>query len=345
VSGARLRRGLALVAAAVLAPVLLAGCGGDDELVREPSIVAGGPWPEAGDATGAGVRSDGSAVRIAVVTHGAASSTFWTIVRNGVEAAARNADVQVDYRAPEVYSPAQMAALIDRAVTSRPDGLVVSVPDPEVAAAVARATRERIPTVTINTGGDLRLGALAHVGQADERAGYEAGRRLAAAGVRRTICAHHQPRNRALDERCRGLARAMREKGGRSRRVDVDVDEPTAGRRLAAAAAAFRADGMLGLNAGGTVHALEARRRLDGRLIVGGFDLGPDVLAGLKEGRLAFTVDQQPWLQGYLPVVLLAQRARIGVFPDGHDALATGPHFVTRDDADQVLELSRRMLR
>ena len=43
-------------------------------------------------------------MRIWVVTHGQASSTFWTIVRNGVDAARAQTDVQVTYRSPDVYS-------------------------------------------------------------------------------------------------------------------------------------------------------------------------------------------------------------------------------------------------
>src|SRR5205085_12622759 len=100
----------------------LAGCGATT-VVREPGVVVagGGPRPAARPA---------GAIRIAVVTHGQASSAFWAIVRNGVQAAARQLDVLVDYRAPDVYSVRRMDALIDQALASRPDGLVVSIPEP-----------------------------------------------------------------------------------------------------------------------------------------------------------------------------------------------------------------------
>ena len=70
------------------------------------------------------------AVRIAVVTHGPASSKFWAIIRNGVDSAARRLDVLVDYQSPDVYSLERMSALIDQAVATKPDGLVVSIPEP-----------------------------------------------------------------------------------------------------------------------------------------------------------------------------------------------------------------------
>ena len=65
-----------------------------------------------------------------MVTHGQASSPFWAIVRTGVEAAERQMNALVDYEAPDVYSLERMIALIDEAVAAKPDGLVVSFPEP-----------------------------------------------------------------------------------------------------------------------------------------------------------------------------------------------------------------------
>ena len=75
------------------------------------------------------------------------------------------------------------------------------------------------------------------------------------------------------------------------------------------------------------------------------FDLGPDVLRAVKAGQLAFAVDQQAYLQGYLPVVMLAERARYGLFPAQGDVVATGPNFVTRATAGKAIELSKRSIR
>ena len=70
------------------------------------------------------------------------------------------------------------------------------------------------------------------------------------------------------------------------------------------------------------------------------FDLSPDVLAAVRDGKMLFAVDQQPYLQGYLPVMLLAERARYGVFPREGELIPTGPQFVTRANAAAVLRLS-----
>jgi simple sugar transport system substrate-binding protein len=78
---------------------------------------------------------------------------------------------------------------------------------------------------------------------------------------------------------------------------------------------------------------------------IGAFDLGPDVLQAVKAGALLFAIDQQAYLQGYLPIVLLTERARYGLFPAQGDVIATGPNFVTKDEVDRVIELSRRSIR
>jgi simple sugar transport system substrate-binding protein len=345
----RRRAALLAVAALVVLAAALAGCGKTTTVNESSIVVPGTPERTPTGRPETAPNGHGDSVRIIVVTHGQASSPFWAIVRNGVEAAARQMDVLVSYRAPDVYSLARMKAMVDQAVASRPDGLVVSLPEAGIAPAVRRAVQAGIPVVTINSGSDLshRLGVLAHVGQPEHRAGLAAGRRLAAAGVRRALCVNQQVGNIGLDARCAGLAQAMRDAGGRSTVLSVDDQSPAAPRRIAAAVARDRVDGLLTLNSTTGVEAVKAAGSMPDsrRPHIGTFDLGPDVLKAVHAGRLAFAVDQQAYLQGYLPVALLTQRARYGLFPDEGGVIATGPHFVTRDTAEQALELSRRSIR
>src|ERR1700745_4396380 len=66
---------------------------------------------------------------IIVVPHGQVSDSFWLVVKNGVDQAAKDTGSDVDYRSPEKFDMVAMAQLIDAAVASKPDGLVVSIPD------------------------------------------------------------------------------------------------------------------------------------------------------------------------------------------------------------------------
>ena len=335
------------VAALLMLLAVVAGCGNKTVIKERPIVVTGGvPTPTAPGNRNA---ADDGQVRIAVVTHGQASSPFWAIVRNGVEAAARQMDALVTYRAPDIYSVARMTQLIDQAVATRPDGLVVSLPEAGLAPAIRRAVRAGIPVVSINSGSDFykRLGVLAHIGQPEGRAGLAAGRRLAAAGVRRALCVNQQVGNRGLRDRCLGLARAMREAGGSSRVLTIDDQSPATPRRIAEAIRSHDIEGVLALNATGGLEAVEGAREA-GRgtfMPIGTFDLGPDVLKAVEDGELRFAVDQQAYLQGYLPVVLLTEKARYGLFPAQGDVIPTGPNFVTRENAAKALELSRRSIR
>jgi simple sugar transport system substrate-binding protein len=335
---------MALLAAVVPA----AGCGSTTVVTEGPVTVAAGGAPVPGGAEAGSPELPGGAraVRIAVVTHGQASSAFWAIVRNGVDAAGRQMDAVISYRAPDVYSLERMERLIDQAVATKPVGLVVSLPEAGLAPAIRRAVRAGIPTVTINSGSDMyrSLGVLAHVGQPEGDAGYKSGRRLASLGVHRALCINLEIDNQGLDERCRGLARAMRAAGGRSTVARIDDQDPGAARAIAAAVRKEDADGVLAMNSVSGVAAAKALPP-SRRVVVATFDLGPDVLRAVKAGRIAFAVDQQAYLQGYLPVVLLAERARYGIFPAQGDVIPTGPNFVTAANASKAIALSARSIR
>ena len=70
------------------------------------------------------------------------------------------------------------------------------------------------------------------------------------------------------------------------------------------------------------------------------------MLVAVRDRRIAFAIDQQPYLQGYWPVAMLAQRARFGLFAEEGDVIATGPNFVdTTEEAERAIELARRSIR
>jgi simple sugar transport system substrate-binding protein len=331
---------LAAAALVALAPAA-AGCGSTSE-VREPDLVISGATPSPRDS---GREREDDRTTIAVVTHGQASSAFWTIVRNGIDAAERQMNVEVDYRAPDVYDVETMGELIDAAVASEPDGLVVSIPSAELAPAIRRAVAAGIPVVSINSGSDAsrRLRTLAHIGQPEETAGYKAGRRLVAAGASNALCVNQEPGNEGLDRRCAGFARALREAGGVSRVLAVDDNELAEARRhLADAASRDGVDAVMTLNNAVGELAAESIPR---HVVLATFDYSPGVVEGLQSGRIEFAVDQQPYLQGYLPIVFLAEFDRYGLFPAQGEVIPTGPSFVTRENAAQAARLSRLGIR
>src|SRR5439155_6330303 len=60
-------------------------------------------------------------ISIIAVTHGQANDPFWSVVKNGMAAGAKDAAVHIDYRAPETFDMVAMSQLIDAAVNQKPD--------------------------------------------------------------------------------------------------------------------------------------------------------------------------------------------------------------------------------
>ncbi len=289
-------------------------------------------------------RSD---ISIQVVTHGQASDPFWSVVQNGVDAAKKDMGVKVTYRSPQKFDVVSMRQLIDSAIASKPDGLAVSLPDPTaLGGSVKKAVKAGIPVVTLNSGSDAsaKLGALAHVGQPEREAGVAAGQRLKAAGATNALCINQEVGNVGLDQRCDGFKEGL---GGQSEVVAVDLTDPTSARSRVENVLKKRpqVDGILTLGPTGadpTIAALKKTGKF-GKIKIGTFDLSPSVLQAVSKGDLLFAIDQQQFLQGYLPVQMLTLYAQLGLRPVGQ--VKTGPAFVTKANASKALKLTKEGLR
>ncbi len=288
------------------------------------------------------------AVDIVVVSHGQSNDSFWSVVKNGVEEAAKETGANVDYRAPETFDMVQMSQLIDAAVNQEPDGLVVSIPDGDaLGPSIERAVAAGIPVISMNSGSDVSkgLGALLHVGQDEYDAGKAAGERLADMGGKKGICVNQEVGNVALDLRCEGFAEGF---GG-----DVTVLPTTndPGEVEAKVRAALESDEdidtIMALSApiGGepAVEAVKSVGMGGGGVKVATFDMSAGFLQDILDGNAAFALDQQQFLQGYLPVIFLNANAKYGLIPGGN--VPSGPNLITADKAEQVIDLSAKGIR
>jgi simple sugar transport system substrate-binding protein len=289
--------------------------------------------------------------RFVVVTHGQSSDPFWSVAANGVEDAAADMGVEVEYQAPGTFDMVEMAQLIDAAVASQPDGLVVSLPDadalgPSIEAAVAAD----IPVITMNSGSDTfaDLGALVHVGQTEFEAGQIAGERFAEEGVQNPICLNQEVGNAALDLRCEGFFEGL---GVQGEVIAVDLDDPTGTTETVAGALQNNPDidGILTLGPTGATPTLQALQEAGtlGEIAFATFDLSPEVLEAIDAGDMLFAIDQAQYLQGYLPIVFLTKYLETGALPLGSKdrVLLTGPQIVTAETASQVVDYSEQGVR
>lgn len=286
--------------------------------------------------------------RFIVVTHGQASDPFWSVVKNGVDQAAKDMNVTVEYQSPGTFDMVAMAQLIDAAVASKPDGLVVSIPDanalgPHIKAAVDAG----IPVISINSGSDVAqsLGILTHVGQTEFEAGQGGGTQMSVAGVKHALCVNQEVGNAALDLRCNGFKDTMSKAGATVDVLAVNLADPTdSQQRITAALTADPTiDGILTLGPTGASPALAALTAMGklGQIKLATFDLSPDVLQAISAGNMLFAIDQQQYEQGYLPIVLL-KLYKSNLNTIANPVLMTGPGFVTQDNAQRVIALSQQ---
>jgi simple sugar transport system substrate-binding protein len=289
---------------------------------------------------------DRSNLRFIVVTHGQASDPYWSVVQNGVNQAAKDMGVQVEYEAPDTFDMVAMSQMIDAAVASHPDGMAISIPDADALGdSIKAGVAAGIPMISLDSGSDVAadLGMLTHVGQTEYEAGVGAGKRMGEAGVTTALCVNQEVGNVALDDRCRGFTDGLADSGGTVDVVQVNLNNPTEAQSRIEAALSSNpdVDGILTLGPTGAGPALEALRGTDqlGKIQLATFDLSPDVLKAIENGDMLFAIDSQQYMQGYLPIVLLTLYAT-NLNTIANPVLMTGPGFVTKENAAQVIDLA-----
>jgi len=286
-------------------------------------------------------------VKIAVVVHGNSSDAYWSVVKRGVDDAARDTGAQVQYIAPQVFDSVEQARLIMAAVATAPDGIVISIPDKDaLSTAVKAAVDAGITVINIDSGEPqgAELGVPLYVGTTSEyEAGIKAGERLGAAGILLVACINHEVGNISLDQRCQGINDGLAKAGGASEVVAVSQDPADVTRRVEAFLASH-AD-IQAVFATGTASANPLIKYFDeqdlwSKYKLYTYDLGPEILQSVADGKMGFGIDGQQYLMGYLPVTLLVQNATHGLMVQNN--IYTGPLFVdTPEKAQAVKQLSK----
>jgi len=282
--------------------------------------------------------------RVVMISHADDADSWWNTLKTALRDAGEQLDVKTEYRNPPTGDLADMARIVEQVVASNPDGIILPVSDFDVLSGpVAKAIKKGIPVITINSGTheqSEKWGALLHVGQPEYAAGHGAGKKAKATGVSNFVCVNHYIENPASIERCQGFADALGIELGSSM-IDVGKDPTDIEKKvLAYLRKNPNTEAVLTLgptSAHPTIRALNKTRQA-GKVFFGTFDLSSEIAKGIKEGTINFAIDQQPYLQGYLPVVLLTNYARYGIIPGNH--INSGPGFVTKDNIEQVEKLA-----
>ena len=292
--------------------------------------------------------------RVVFVTHGQSGDPYWSVVKNGMDDAAKTLGVKAEYLSPETFDMAKMAQMIDAVVASKPDGLVVSIPDAAALSATGeergcrRHTGHRHQLRRLEADQGARRPAV-HGAGSNIQAGVMAGERIKALGVTKAVCANHEVGNSSLDDRCAGFAKGL----GVDVPVMNGVIDPTEMKNRVIAYMTAHADTqfILAVGASGAEPTLAALDELGlaGKVKTGTFDLSPTILQAIVDGKMEWGIDAQQYAMGYIPVVdvrpveevqdhadrRLSDRSRLR--HQGHGGLGDRP-----GEAGQALSCKRR---
>lgn len=320
------------VAAAIVPLIALSACS-----------TQGGKQPESGGGAAGQVAST-PRIKVAMVTHAPPGDTFWDIVRKGAEEAAAKDNVELLYTSDA--EGGRQAQLIQQAIDQKVDGIAVTLAKPDALKDVLKkATDAGIPIVSLNAGGDVwkQLGAFTHFGSNENIAGNAVGERLAKDGIKHPICVIQEQGNVALEARCQGVKEKV---PGTENLYVTGTDMSSVSSTVTAKLQATTdADAVIGLAAPVTLTIVKAVESAGSKAKVASFDMNAELGKAITDGKVALTVDQQPWLQGYGAIDSLWQVKRGGFHVGGGLPVLTGPSIIDKDSAAQVLEYAQQGIR
>jgi len=296
----------------------------------------GGAQNQAGGSGGSGTAAQGKRYTIAMVTHEQAGDTFWDKIRAGAQDAAKNLNVDLKYSNNE--NGPEQATLVQNAIDSKVDGLAVTLSNADaVIPAAKKAANAGIPVVVFNQGFDQykQAGAKMYFGSDEDLAGQSIGQRISADNGGKALCVIQAQGSVALETRCAGVKKTFANTENLYvNGADKPAEQASIGAKLQQDKAITH---VVTLGAGDALAALNAKTDAGSSAKVVTFDLNPDAAKAIKDGKIGFSVDQQPYVQGYMAVTALWLNLTNGNDMGGGKPVLTGPSFVDSTNIDQIL--------
>ncbi len=282
---------------------------------------------------------------VAMVSHGAPGDTFWDLVRKGAEDAAKKDNIELRYSS-DPQAPNQ-ANLVQSAIDSGVDGIAVTLPNAQAIGPAAKAAVDAgIPVVGLNAGmNDYQdYGLSGFFGQDEKVAGTLAGERLKEEGAKKVLCVIHEQGNSSQEARCQGVKDGA---GANVENLYVNGQDLTSVTSTIQAKLAQdpSVDYVMSLVAPVGLAAVNSVKNAGSQAKVATFDTNAELVEAIKDGRIRFAVDQQPYVQGYMAVDSLWLAMRNGSTIGGGRPVYTGPAFVDKSNVDKIEEAAKAGLR
>ncbi|HKO86290.1 MAG TPA: sugar ABC transporter substrate-binding protein [Actinomycetota bacterium] len=338
----RLLGGIGLTSASLAASALLAACSNNDNKSSDSaSATAAGDFPST------------PKWKFVFVNH-VTTNPFFTPTQYGAQDACALLNCEFQWTGSKDSIVAEMVNATKTAISAKADGIALAVVDKNAfKAPVDQALAAGIPVVSYNADGakdDPGTNRLAYIGQGLYDSGFQLGQRAIDSGLDsgEVVGFIATPGQLNIQPRIDGASDAIKQSGKSLKFTPVATNaDVTKGLSIIDAYAQGHPDlaGMLAVDAGSTQAVGQVvqkyKMRDKGLKVAGGFDLVPETLNAIKGGSLDYTIDQQPYLQGFLPVLYLYMYKLSGglVFPSQTN---TGLLFVTKDTVDPYLQTKTR---
>jgi len=337
----RLLGGIGLTSASLAASALLAACTNNDDKESSASATAAGDFPST------------PKWKFVFVCH-VTTNPFFTPTQYGAQDACALLNCEFQWTGSKDSIVAEMVNATNTAISAKADGIALAVVDKNAFnAPVNQALAAGIPVVSYNADGakdDPGTNRLAYIGQGLYDSGFQLGQRAIASGLDSgdVVGFIATPGQLNIQPRIDGASDAIKQSGKSLKFTPVATNaDVTKGLSIIDAYAQGHPDlaGMLAVDAGSTQAVGQVVQKYNMRdknlKVAGGFDLVPETLQAIKGGGLDYTIDQQPYLQGFLPVLYLYLYKLSGglVFPSQTN---TGLLFVTKDTVDPYLQTKTR---
>jgi simple sugar transport system substrate-binding protein len=311
----------------------LAACSSQGGAQDQPGASSGG--------SGGGAVTGGKNYTIAMITHEQAGDTFWDKIRAGAEDAAKAHGITLQYANNE--NGPEQATLVQNAIDSKVSGIAVTLSNADAVIPVTKkAVEAGIPVVAFNQGiTDYKeAGAKMYFGSDEMLAGKTIGQKLAQEDPGgKTLCVIQAQGSVALEARCAGV------KSGYASTENLQVngaDLPSVQQTIQSKLAEDTSiTNIVTLGAPIALAALQAQTSASSTAKVVTFDLNQDAAQAIKDGKIAFAVDQQPYVQGYQSVLMLWMNITNGNDLGGGQPVLTGPSIVDSTNIDQILPYTK----
>lgn len=278
----------------------------------------------------------GKQYTIAMVTHEAPGDSFWDKIRAGAQEAAKELNVNLKYS--NNNDAGQQATLVQNAIDSKVDGLAVTLAYAnQVGPAAQKAVDAKIPTVAFNSGISeyQKYGISMYFGSDEDLAGQSAGTKMTTAGGGKALCVIQEQGSVALEARCAGVKKTFpNTENLQVNGTDIASVQQTIGAKLQQDPSITY---VVTLGAPIALAALQSAQGANSKAKIVTFDLNADVAKDIQNGSIAFSIDQQPYVQGYMAVQSLWLNLTNGNDIGGGKPVLTGPSFVDKTNIDKIV--------